>query len=302
MDIAERVRRLKREKNAVILAHTYQPAEVQDIADFVGDSYGLSVQATETEADTIIFCGVMFMAETAAILNPRKKVIIPDPTAGCPMADMISAEQLRELKAQYPSYVVLCYVNSTAEVKALSDICCTSSNALRIVTQIPDNTGIVFVPDKHLGSWVQEKTGHTMVMWNGFCPTHVRIEPDMLVRAKKQHPSALVLIHPEAPKECRDLADEVLSTGGMCDLVRKSLAAEFIIGTEIGILHTLRKRNPEKRFYVVDESVTCPNMRRGSADLALQALEGTAGLRVTVRDEIAGRARSSLERMLEMSR
>ncbi len=293
---------MKREQSAVILAHTYQPGEVQDIADYVGDSYGLSVQATETDAEVIVFCGVMFMAETAAILNAAKKVIIADPTAGCPMADMITAGDLRELKAKYPDYAVLCYVNSTAEVKALSDICVTSSNALAIVQQIPRETGILFVPDMHLGSWVQEKTGHTMVMWEGFCPTHVRIRPEMIHRAREKHPKAVALIHPEAPKACRDLCDEVLSTGGMCRYAQTSNASEFIIGTEIGVLHTLRTQNPGKHFYIVDESITCPNMRRGCREGVVKALEGGGGKVVTVPDEIAVKARRALEKMLEMSR
>ncbi|MBD3392728.1 MAG: quinolinate synthase NadA [Chitinivibrionales bacterium] len=300
-DIVEKILRLKRDRNAVILAHTYQPGEVQDIADFVGDSYGLSVKAAETPAEVIVFCGVMFMAETAAILNPAKEVIIPDPRAGCPMADMITAADLAALKQQYPEYAVLCYVNSPAEVKALSDICVTSSNALAIARQVPAETGILFVPDKHLGSWVQEQTERVMVMWEGFCPTHVRITPAMLARARSEHPHATILIHPEAPRESRVLADQVLSTGGMCAFAAHSDATEFIIGTEIGVLHTLRKRNPQKRFSCVDESITCPNMRRGSLDKVEKALAGEGGMRVTVPQDIADRARGSLEKMLAMS-
>ncbi len=287
--------------NAVILAHTYQPAQVQDIADFVGDSYGLSVEATRTKADVIVFCGVMFMAETAAILNPDKRVIIPEPAAGCPMADMITTPELLELKELHPDHLVICYVNSTADIKALSDICCTSSNALKIVSQLPGEQGIIFVPDKHLGGWVQEKTGRSMVLWDGFCPTHVRIQPDMIRRAKAAHPAAAVLIHPEAPKASRDCADYVFSTGGMCAFVKNDPGDEFIIATETGIIHTLLKQNPSKRFYPVTEDALCPNMKKTSVELVADALEGTAGEVVTVPDDIAQKARKSLTRMLKMS-
>jgi quinolinate synthase len=299
--LVDTIQSRKRAQNAVILAHAYQPAEVQDIADFVGDSYGLSVEATRTKADVIIFCGVMFMAETAAILNPDKRVIIPEPTAGCPMADMITAADLSELKANHPNYIVICYVNSTADIKALSDICCTSSNALKIVSQLPGEQGIIFVPDKHLGGWVQEKTGRSMVLWDGFCPTHVRIQPDMIRRAKAAHPAAAVLIHPEAPKASRDCADYVFSTGGMCVFVKNDPRAEFIIATETGIIHTLLRQNPSKRFFPVTEDALCPNMKKTSVELVADTLEGTAGKLVTVPADIAQKARKCLSRMLEMS-
>ena len=301
--IQEAIHRLKKEKNAVILAHTYQPGEVQDVADFVGDSYGLSVQAAETQkADIIIFAGVRFMAETAAILSPDKRVIMPVVDAGCPMADMINPEELSAFKASCPDYCVLCYVNSTAEIKAMSDICCTSSNAVKIARQIPKERGIIFVPDKHLGSWIGEKTGHTMALWDGFCPTHARIEPGMVTKAKKKHPAAKVLMHPEAPKESRDLADEILSTGGMCSFVKTDPGNEYIIATEIGIIHTLKKQNPEKRFFIPDDSITCPNMRKGSIQSVYDALVGTGGSIVTVEQTIAGKALGALQKMLQMSK
>jgi quinolinate synthase len=299
--ISDSIRSLKKQQNAVILAHTYQPAEVQDIADFVGDSYGLSVEAIKVQADIIIFCGVMFMAETAAILNPGKKVIIPEPKAGCPMADMITADELVALKRHYPGHLVICYVNSTADIKALSDICCTSSNALTIVQQIPQEQGIIFVPDKHLGGWVQEKTGREMVLWDGFCPTHVRITPDLIAAARAQHPDAAVLIHPEAPKASRDRADRVFSTGGMCDFVKKDPGQEYIIATETGIIHTLEKQNPEKKFYPVTVDALCPNMKKMTLEKVLGALDGSAGTTVTVPQEIAEKARKSLVRMIELS-
>jgi quinolinate synthase len=218
------------------------------------------------------------------------------------MADMITAAELADLKKKHPGHLVICYVNSTADIKALSDICCTSSNAVKIVSQLPKEQGIIFVPDKHLGGWVQEKTGHSMVLWDGFCPTHVRIQPDMVKQARAAHPRAVVLIHPEAPKASRDLADKVLSTGGMCDFVKKDHAVEYIIATETGIIHTLKKQNPAKRFYPVTEHALCPNMKKTSLELVHEALEGTAGQVVTVQADIAEKARRSLTRMMEMSR
>jgi quinolinate synthase len=302
MTIQEQITALKKEKNAVILCHSYQPGEVQDIADYVGDSYGLSVEAAETKADVIIFCGVMFMAETAAMLNPTKTVIIPTPEAGCPMADMIEASDVAKLKQKHPNHLVMCYVNSTAEVKALSDVCCTSSNAVKIAQQLPKDKGIIFVPDKHLGSWVQEKTGRKMIIWNGFCPTHHRITADMVREAQAMHPQAKTLIHPEAAKEPRDCADAVLSTGGMIDYVKKSDASEFIIATEEGIIHTLKKAAPGKMFYLVNKAAICPNMKKGSLSATLAALKGTGGAVVTVEKDIAQKARHSLDEMLRLAK
>jgi len=292
--------RLKKEKNAVILSHTYQPAGVQDAADFVGDSYGLSVEATKVKAGTIVFCGVRFMAETAAILNPAKKVVLAVPAAGCPMADMIKAPDLLALKRANPSHCVMCYVNSPAKVKAHADICCTSSNALDIARKLPPDQEIIFVPDKYLGDYVAEQLGRPLVLWNGFCPTHARITPAMVERARREHPEALVMIHPEAPRESRHLADQVLSTGGMCEFVKQSGHAEFIVATEIGILHTLRKQNPSMKFYPVSDTITCPNMRKGSLESITNALEGTGGEVITVPPDIAAAAGRSLRRMLEM--
>jgi quinolinate synthase len=300
--IIERISALKAAKNAVVLAHTYQPAVIQDCADFVGDSYGLSVEATKTSADTIIFCGVMFMAETAAILNPAKTVIIPEPSAGCPMADMIMPSDLVRLKEEHPGRLVICYVNSTAAIKALSDICCTSSNGLKIVLALPPEQGIIFVPDKHLGSYLQEKSGRDMIMWNGFCPTHAKIKPEMIAAARIEHPKAIVLIHPEAPSESRRMADKALSTGGMCEFVKTSEATDFIIATEKGILHTLLSRNPGKRFYSLKADLTCPNMKKTTIEQVVKSLEGQGGKRVTIDPALAEKASTSLKRMLEMSK
>lgn len=300
--IYDKINRLKKEKHAVILAHTYQPWEIQDCADFVGDSYGLSVEASKVTAELIIFCGVRFMAETAKILSPSRKVILPEPDAGCPMADMINAAELREFKSKYPDFIVMCYVNSTAETKALSDICCTSSNALKIAKRIASDKGILFIPDRHLGSWIQEQTGRdNMIMWNGCCPIHVRITPEMLLDARKKFPDTQILIHPEAPHECRILADHVLSTGGMCDLVKTSEYSEFVIATEKGILHTLKKSNPGKIFHHLSDSLTCPDMKLGSLDSVVASLEGNGGQEIVVQPDVAEKARLSLVKMLEMS-
>lgn len=293
---------MKTRNNAVVLAHTYQPAEVQDAADFVGDSYGLSVEATRTSASTIIFCGVMFMAETAAILNPEKTVIIPEPRAGCPMADMIKPVDLKRLKQEHPDHIVICYVNSTAEIKALSDICCTSSNALKIVQSLPGNKGIIFIPDKYLGSYVRQKSGRDMVLWNGFCPTHAKIRPEMILAARAEHPRAKVMIHPEAPDASRQMADEVLSTGGMCDFAQKDPSEEFVVATEQGILHTLATRNPAKRFYPIKEDISCPNMKMTNLNLVIKSLEGKAGKKVIVDAAIAEKAYLALKRMLDMTK
>ena len=299
--LTDEIQQLKKERDAVILAHTYQPGEVQDCADYVGDSYGLSVEATKTTASVIVFAGVRFMAETAAILNPSRPVILPEPLAGCPMAQMITPAELVEEKKRHPEHMVMCYVNSTAEIKALSDVCCTSSNALKIAKKLPEDKGIIFVPDRHLGSWIQEQTGREMVLWDGFCPTHLRIEPGMITSARKEHPEAEVLIHPEAPHECRVLCDAVLSTGGMCTYVEKSDKKSFIIATELGLIHTLKVNNPEKTFYPLSDEVICPNMKRGSLQSVRDALSGDGGEVVKIDKKVAAKALRSLEQMLELS-
>ena len=300
--MVEKIRALKARGNVVILAHTYQSAEIQDVADFVGDSYALSVEATRTPAATIIFCGVMFMAETAAILNPQKTVIIPEPRAGCPMADMIAPSDLVALKKKHPDATVVCYVNSTADIKALSDVCCTSSNALKIVCGLPEEKAVIFIPDKYLGSYIRQKSGRAMILWNGFCPTHAKIRPEMILSARSHHPKAVIMIHPEAPDESRQLSDYVLSTGGMCELAANDPADEFIVATEKGIIHTLKTRNPQKRFYSLTEDISCPNMKMTTLHLLLRTLEGRAGKKVMVDPTIAQKASRALKRMLEMSK
>jgi quinolinate synthase len=299
LSITEKIQALKKQRNAVILAHNYQPGEIQDIADFTGDSLGLSVQASNTDADVIVFCGVLFMAETAAILSPEKTVLLPDKMAGCPMADMINAAQLQELKDQHPGALVVCYVNSTAEVKALSDYCCTSGNALELVQTLPQDRDIIFVPDKNLGGFIVERTGREMILWPGYCSTHVRILPADVHAARQKHPNAKVLAHPECSPEVRAMADELLSTGGMLKFAKTSDVNEFIIATENGIIHSLKKQNPDKYFYPATEKAVCPNMKKISLEKVVWALEDMR-YNITVPEPICSNARRSLDRMLQV--
>ncbi|MGD1118978.1 MAG: quinolinate synthase NadA, partial [Dehalococcoidales bacterium] len=236
--ITEQILKLKKERNAVILAHNYQRGEVQDIADFVGDSLELSQQAAKTEADVIVFCGVHFMAETASILNPHKVVLLPDASAGCPMANMITAEQLREKKQELPYAAVVTYINSSAAVKAESDYCCTSANGVRVVQHVSNND-ILFVPDQYLGAFIAARTGKNMTLWPGYCPTHVKILPEDIQQRKKEHPRAKVVVHPECRPDVIALADEALSTSGMIRYAARPEVAELIVGTEIELLHRL---------------------------------------------------------------
>lgn len=300
MDIKEVILRLKKSRNAVILSHNYCRGEVQDLADFTGDSLELARRATQVEADVIVFCGVYFMAETAAILNPGKTVLIPEPSAGCPMADMITGEQLRKLKAQHPGAVAVCYVNSTAEVKAECDLCVTSGNAERVMATVPKDREIIFVPDRHLGSHISGLEGRSYILWPGYCPTHARLTAAAIAKARAAHPGAPVLVHPECPKEVRDAADERLSTGGMCRYVRESSASTILVGTEVGILHRLRKENPGKSFYPVSDSLVCPNMKKTTVENLLEALKEMK-TRVTVPEEIALRAKRAIDAMLAIA-
>jgi len=296
-EIIEKIQALKQQRNAVILAHNYQPGEIQDIADYTGDSLGLSVQAAQTDADVIVFCGVLFMAETAAILSPEKTVLLPEIEAGCPMADMITAQQLKELKDEHPDALVICYVNSTAEVKALSDYCCTSGNALEPVQTLPKDREIIFVPDKNLGGFIIEQTGIEMILWPGYCSTHVRMQPEDVQAARAKYPDAKLLAHPECNPDVRVLADELLSTGGMLKFAKTSDMNEFIIATENGIIHSLKKQNPEKQFYSVTEKAICPNMKKISLEKVAWALEDMQ-YQITVPEPICTEARRSLDRML----
>lgn len=300
MNLRGRIDELRRVRNAVILAHNYQSPEVQDIADFVGDSLNLSMEAAKTDADMIVFCGVHFMAETAKILSPQKLVVLPDLSAGCPMADMIDAEQLRALKKEHPRAGVVCYVNTTAEVKAECDYCCTSANAQKVVRKMLEHYDeIIFVPDKHLGHYVSQQIGREFILWNGFCPTHARILPEDILKQKGLHPKAVVLAHPECTSEVLQLADQILSTEGMCRFAADSSCDEFIVATEVGILHRMRKLSPSKRFYPASDLAVCPNMKRINLEKVLRSLEEEV-FEITVPDEIANRARDGIRKMLAL--
>jgi len=298
--IIEKISELKKKHNAVILAHNYQRGEIQDVADFVGDSLGLSQQAARTDADLIVFCGVHFMAETAALLSPDKTVIMPDEHAGCPMASMITARELREKKKLYPNAKVVCYVNTTAAVKAESDVCCTSSNAVKIVSSIPEDEDIIFVPDKSLGAYVSSCLDREMMYWEGYCPTHHRILADQIVKMKSEHPDAEVVVHPECTPDVIALADHVASTTGILNYAKSSNSKEFVIGTEIGILHRMKKENPDKTFMPVTPLSDCPNMKLNTLEKLLWSLEDIQFV-VTVPEEIAVEARKAIQRMLDLS-
>jgi len=300
MTIEERIRTLKTERHAVILVHNYARGEVQDVGDFVGDSLGLSRQAAATDAEVIVFCGVHFMAETAKIISPGKLVIVPDLNAGCPMANMVTVRELRAMKEKHPDAVVVTYVNSSAAVKAESDVCCTSANAVQVVRTVPENKEVLFVPDRNLGRYVAETLGRTLILWDGYCPTHQRIIPEQVARMKSEHPKALFVCHPECPWETIQLADHVGSTTGILKFCADSDAREFIIGTEIGILHRLRKENPDKVFHEVSPLADCPNMKLSTLDKVLWGLEDLV-TEVTVPDDVIDRARGAIERMLEVS-
>jgi len=297
--IGAKILELKEKRGAIILAHNYQAGEVQDIADFVGDSLDLSIKASQTDARVIVFCGVHFMAETASLLCPDKIVLLPDEQAGCPMADMITAAELKEQKRQIPGASVVCYVNTSAAVKAECDICCTSSNALSVVASLPEGKPIIFVPDRYLGAYVSAQTGREMFLWPGYCPTHQRIMAHDIVLLKKEYPEAQVLVHPECRSEVVALADRVLSTGGMIRHIKESDAETFIIGTESGILHRLKKENPAKRFIPASDEAICPNMKLISLEKILWSLEEMI-YEVRVPGEIRTRARQAVEKMIRI--
>ena len=291
--------KLKEERKAIILVHNYQIGEVQDIADFVGDSLDLSQKAAKTEAEVIVFCGVNFMAETAKILSPNKTVLMPDINAGCAMANMITLRQLKEMKKKYPEAVVVSYVNTTAEIKAESDYCCTSANAVKIVQTIPREKEIFFIPDKYLGDYVSKQANRKMILWEGYCPTHRRILAEDILKKKAQYPKAEVLVHPECTPDVIAMADKVLSTSGICKYAKESNSEEFIIGTEIGILHRLKKENPNKKFYPASILSDCPNMKLTNLEKILWSLEDMI-YKVEVPPDIAQRAKRSIDRMLEV--
>jgi quinolinate synthase len=295
--LANRIRTLRERRGAVILAHNYTLPEVQDLADFVGDSLELSFRAAEVRADVIVFCGVHFMAETAKLLNPRASVLMPDLRAGCPMAHMVTVEELRRTKAAHPGCAVVCYVNSSAAVKAESDICCTSANAAAIIAGITATQSILFVPDRNLGAWAGDAASREVVRWDGFCPTHERILPEHLLQARGQHPGALVVAHPECTAPVRAMADHVAGTSGMLSFCRTSSCSAFIVATERGLLHRLRAENPAKEFFEASPHMTCPNMKLTTAEKILWCLEDLSG-EITVADDVAEGARRAIDRML----
>lgn len=296
--LSEEINKLREQKKAIILSHVYQRPEIQEIADFVGDSLELSRRAAETDAEVIVFCGVHFMAESAAILSPDKIVLLPEKNAGCPMADMVDAESLRARKEQMPGAVVVCYVNTSAEVKAESDIACTSANAVRVVESIPEDRPILFIPDKNLGHYVAQKAGReNLTVWQGFCNTHDKLTATDVQRAREEHPQAVIMAHPECRPDVVDMADVVASTAGMIKYAGDSGEKEFIICTELGILHQFEKKCPDKKFYPVSNKLVCPNMKATTLDKVHQALVSMEP-RVTVPENIRVKALKSLERML----
>ncbi len=299
--IVEKINALKKEKNAVILAHCYQPVEIDLVADYVGDSLKLSQVAAETDADIIVFAGVFFMAQTAKLLSPNKKVLLPQIHAGCRMADMISYKQLKEFKAMYPDIPTVCYVNSTAEVKSECDMCCTSSNAINIVKSMNEEK-ILFVPDTYLGKWVEKQLGNVEVItYPGFCPTHLQIRPKDIEEARKAHPNALVLAHPECHMSVSDMADYVGSTTGIMKFAKESDNKSFIIATEQGVVDRLKRDLSDKEIIPVKDNVVCPNMKMTSLEDILEVLE-TEKNEINVDADIAEKAVKCIDRMLEVSK
>jgi quinolinate synthase len=298
-DLTKRIIELKKERNAVILAHNYQLPEVQDVADFHGDSLELSRMAAKTDAKVIVFCGVHFMAETASILSPHKLVIMPDIFAGCPMANMITVDELKKLKGEHPNAAVVGYVNTSAEIKAELDVCCTSTNAVAVVETLKDKEEIIFVPDKYLADYVSKQTGRKLISWNGFCPTHIKILPEDIKRERKFHPFAKVMVHPECLPQVVSMADAVLSTSMMGKFAKESDVKEFIVGTEVGLIYRLKQDNPKKEFYPASERAVCPNMKRTTQEKILWALEELKE-EVRVSDSVRLRAKKAIDRMLEI--
>jgi len=299
-ELKQTIKELLKERNAVLLAHNYMRDEVQEIADITGDSLGLSQEAAKTSAAVIVFCGVHFMAESAAILSPDKTVLLPRLDAGCPMADMITAEELRKFKSDRPGVPVVTYVNSSAEVKAESDICCTSANAVKVVNSLPDEE-IIFTPDRNLGHYVSRFSSKKFHLWDGYCPTHERLKPEAVLQLKKSHPQALFICHPECNPAVTALADHACSTSGMYDFCRQSSAQSFIIGTEAGILYRLREENPAKEFILASPALFCPNMKLTSLEdiyLALKSMEPV----VTVEETVRVKAKNALDRMIAVPR
>jgi quinolinate synthase len=298
LELIDKLQLLRKEKNTIILAHNYQIAEVQDIADYVGDSFELSRIAARTDVDIIVFCGVRFMAESAKILSPDKIVLLPEKEAGCPMADMIEVKSLREMKNKYPDATVVSYVNSTAEVKAESDICCTSSNALKVVNSLPVKQ-IIFVPDKNLGRYVAERSDKEIIIWEGYCESHDSVDAEEIVEIKKVHPNAPILVHPECKPEVVAMADFIGSTAGILKYAKESNVDTMIIGTEIGIIHRLQKENPDKKFFVLSPKLVCSDMKKINLEKIVKSLENME-TQIKIDEDIRERAFQALNRMLEV--
>lgn len=320
--IIDEILKLKEERNAVILSHNYQRDEVQDIADFVGDSLELSRTAAEVNCDVIVFCGVHFMAESASILSPDKTVLLPELDAGCPMADMIQVSSprkvwktfpgyeiqptfvfpheftLRDIKAKYPGVPVVAYVNTTADVKAESDICCTSANVVKVIESLPDER-VICIPDRNLSMWAQKNTKKQIISWDGFCHVHDRITEKDVLKAREEHPNAVFMAHPECRLEVLELADHVTSTSGMLRFSKSSDAKEFIVGTETGLMHRLKKENPDKIFYPLRKDMVCPNMKKTTLNSVLSALKEMKNI-IKVSEVIRIPAKRALDRMLEI--
>ena len=300
LELRDFITRRKRELNALILAHFYQLPEIQDIADFVGDSLQLARQAAETEADVIVFCGVSFMAESAKILSPDKMVLLPEIKAGCAMADMVTAEDLRSLKEKHPGAVVVCYVNSTAVVKAESDICCTSANAVNVVKSIPQDKTIIFAPDRNLGAYIQSQTGRKMILWEGCCPVHDELNGEEVREQMRLYPGAKVVVHPECAPDVIDLADAVRSTAGILNYVKNSPDKEFIIGTEEGFIYTLQKNCPDKVFHLARQQFRCEDMKLTTLEKLATSMEQLQ-YQIEVPEDIRQKAYLTLERMLKIN-
>lgn len=305
LDLVEEIEKLKKEKNAVVLAHYYQESEIQEVADFIGDSLGLSQKAAKTDADIIVFAGVHFMAETAKILSPNKKVLLPDLKAGCSLADSCPAPLFRKFKEKHPDHIVVSYVNTTAEMKTLTDICCTSTNAVQIIESIPKDQPIIFAPDINLGRYLVKKTGREMLLWNGTCQVHETFSVEKITKLKERHPKALLIAHPECEAPILERADFIGSTTGLLNFTVRSEAQEFIVATEVGIIHQMQKRSPHKTFIPAPPNDrcacnVCPHMKRNTMEKLYLCMKYEQP-EIVLPDHIIKGARASIERMLEIS-